>query len=104
MSLLLDIIMTYIKENIITKLQKLFSQPRTPMVGNKLPTLFVKKPLCMGDLSPTRKIFTGRPVIIIIIIIIIIITITIIIRQFYGKLDQEEERCNDDQPVVEESK
>ena len=74
------------------------------MVGNKLPTLFVKKPLCMGDLSPTRKIFTGRPVIIIIIIIIIIITITIIIRQFYGKLDQEEERCNDDQPVVEESK
>ena len=104
MSLLLDIIMTYIKENIITKLQKLFSQPRTPMVGNKLPTLFVKKPLCMGDLSPTRKIFTGRPVIIIIIIIIIIITITIIIRQFYGELDQEEERCNDDQPVVEESK
>ena len=75
------------------------------MVGNKLPTLFVKKPLCMGDLSPTRKIFTGRPVIIIIkIIIIIIITITIIIRQFYGELDQEEERCNDDQPVVEESK
>ena len=73
------------------------------MVGNKLPTLFVKKPLCMGDLSPTRKIFTGRPVIII-IIIIIIITITIIIRQFYGELDQEEERCNDDQPVVEESK
>ena len=105
MSLLLDIIMTYIKENIITKLQKLFSQPRTPMVGNKLPTLFVKKPLCMGDLSPTRKIFTGRPAIIIIkIIIIIIITITIIIRQFYGELDQEEERCNDDQPVVEESK
>ena len=42
--------------------------------------------------------------IIIIIIIIIIITITIIIRQFYGELDQEEERCNDDQPVVEESK
>ena len=77
------------------------------MVGNKLPTLFVKKPLCMGDLSPTRKIFTGRPAIIIIkiiIIIIIIITITIIIRQFYGELDQEEERCNDDQPVVEESK
>ena len=79
------------------------------MAGNKLPTLFVKKPLCMGDLSPTRKIFTGRPVIIIIIIkiiiiIIIIITIAIIIRQFYGELDQEEERCNDDQPVVEESK
>ena len=77
--------MTYIKENIITKFQKLFSQPRTPMAGNKLPT-----------------IFTGRPVIIIIIIIKIIIII--IIRQFYKELDQEEERCDDDQSVVEESK
>ena len=25
-------------------------------------------------------------------------------RQFYRELDQEEERCDDDQPVVEESK
>ena len=25
-------------------------------------------------------------------------------RQFYGELDQEEERCDDDQPVAEESK
>ena len=25
-------------------------------------------------------------------------------RQFYRELDQEEERCNDDQPVAEESK
>ena len=25
-------------------------------------------------------------------------------RQFYRKLDQEEERCDDDQPVAEESK
>ena len=25
-------------------------------------------------------------------------------RQFYGELDQEEERCDDDQPVTEESK
>ena len=25
-------------------------------------------------------------------------------RQFYGELDQEEERCDDDQPVSEESK
>ena len=109
MSLLLGIIMTYIKENIITKFQKLFSQPRTPMAGNKLATLFVKKALYMGDLSPACKIFTGRPVIIIIIIIkkiiiIIIIIITIIIRQFYKELDQEEERCDDDQLVVEESK
>ena len=57
MSLLLNIIMTYIKENIITKLQKLYSPPRNPRVGNKSPMLFVKKPLCMGDLSPACKIF-----------------------------------------------
>ena len=25
-------------------------------------------------------------------------------RQFYGELDQEEERCDDNQPVAEESK
>ena len=25
-------------------------------------------------------------------------------RQFYKELDQEEERCNDEQPVAEESK
>ena len=25
-------------------------------------------------------------------------------RQFYRKLDQEEQRCDDDQPVAEESK
>ena len=34
--------MTYIKENIITKLQKLYSPPRNPRAGNKLPMLFVK--------------------------------------------------------------
>ena len=42
MSLLLHIIMTYIKENIITKLQKLYNLPINPRAGNKLPTLFVK--------------------------------------------------------------
>ena len=42
MSLLLHIIVTYIKENIITKLQKLYSLPRNPMAGNKLPVLFLK--------------------------------------------------------------
>ena len=52
--------MTYIKENIITKLQKLYSPPRKPRVGNKLPVLFVKKPLCMGDLLPVCKIFIDR--------------------------------------------
>ena len=61
MSLLLHIILTYIKENITTKLQKLYSPPRNPRTSNKSPELFVKKPLCMGDLSPTRKIFIERP-------------------------------------------
>ena len=62
MLLLLHIIVTYIKVNIITKLQKLYSLPRNPRVGNKLPVLFVEKPLCMGDLSPACKIFIERPV------------------------------------------
>ena len=62
MSLLLHIIVTYIKENIIAKLQKLYSPPRNPRAGNKSPALFVKKPLCTGDLSPARKKFIERPV------------------------------------------
>ena len=37
MSLLLHIIVTYIKENIITKLQKFYSLPRNPRAGNKSP-------------------------------------------------------------------
>ena len=41
MSLLLQIIAIYIKENIITKLQKLYSLSRTSRVGNKSPVLFV---------------------------------------------------------------
>ena len=52
--------MTYIKENIISKLQKLYSSLRNSRVGNKLPALFVKKPLCMGDLLPTCKIFIEK--------------------------------------------
>ena len=59
MSLLLHIIATYIKENIITKLQKSKSPPRE---GNKSPELFVIKPFCKGDLLPARKIFIERPV------------------------------------------
>ena len=51
--------MTYIKENIITKLQKLYSPSRSPRAGSKLPTLFVKKPLCTGDLSLACKILKG---------------------------------------------
>ena len=61
MLLLLHIIVTYIKENVITKLQKLNSPPRNPRVGSKSPTLFVKKPLSMGDLLPACKIFIERP-------------------------------------------
>ena len=62
MSLLLHIIVTYIKGNIITKLQKLYNPPRNPGAGNKSPALFVKKSLCTGDLSPALKIFPERPV------------------------------------------
>ena len=61
MSLLLEITMIYIEENIITKLQKLYSPPRNSRAGNKSPVLFVKKLSCMGDLSPTCKIFIERP-------------------------------------------
>ena len=32
-------------------------------MGNKSPAPFLKKPLCMGDLSPACKIFIERPVI-----------------------------------------
>ena len=58
---LLHIIVTYIKENIIRKLQKLYSLPTNPRAGNKSPVLFVRKPLCKGNLSPVLKIFTERP-------------------------------------------
>ena len=61
MSLLLHIIVTYFKENVIAKLQKLYSLPRNPRVGNKLPVLFVKKPLCTGDSLPRHKIFIEKP-------------------------------------------
>ena len=63
MSLLLHSIATYIKENIIKKLQKLYSPPRNPRPVNKSSALFVKNPLCMGDLSPACKILIERPVV-----------------------------------------
>ena len=63
MSLLLHIIVTYIEENIITKLQKLYSPSRNPRAGKKSPALFVKKSLCKGDLLPVLKIFIERPAI-----------------------------------------
>ena len=52
--------MTYIKENIITKLQELYNPPRNHRAINKFPVLFEKKPLCTGNLSPACKIFTGK--------------------------------------------
>ena len=61
MFLLLYIIVTQIKENVIAKLQKLYSSPRNLRVGSKSLMLFVKKLLCTGDLSPAYKIFTERP-------------------------------------------
>ena len=49
MSLLLQIIVIYIKENIITKLQKLYSLPKKSMAANKSPALFVKKTSLQGQ-------------------------------------------------------
>ena len=60
MPLLLHIIVTCIKENIITKLQKLYSLPRNLRVDNRSPALFLKKPFCMGDLLPATKILIKR--------------------------------------------
>ena len=56
MSLLLQTIVTYIKENIIKKLQKLYSLPKKLMAGNKSPVLLLKKPFCISNLSPAHKI------------------------------------------------
>ena len=67
--------MTYIKENNsdftgfcptnvkrpILKLQKLYSLPRNLTAGNKSPAPFLRKPLCLDDLSPMRKIFIETP-------------------------------------------
>ena len=55
MLLLLHIIVTYIKENIITKLQKLYSPPRNPRAGNKSPTLFVKNLFAQMIYRPHAK-------------------------------------------------
>ena len=53
--------MTYIKENITTKLDKLYSLCRKPRERNKSPEQLVKKPLCTSDLLPMHKIFIERP-------------------------------------------
>ena len=54
--------MTYIKENIVTKLQKLYSLPRNLRAGNKLPVLFLRKRLGAGDLLPVHDFTIERPV------------------------------------------
>ena len=51
--------MPYIKESIITELQKLYSLPRKLRAGNKLPALFLKKRSCTGNLLPAHKILKG---------------------------------------------
>ena len=56
--------MTYVNENIITKLQKIYNSPRNLEVGNKSPMLFLEKPLCTGNLLPVRKTFIERPAIV----------------------------------------
>ena len=48
------------KENIITKLQKLYSPPTNLTTGNKSPSLFLKKRLCTGNLLLACKIFIER--------------------------------------------
>ena len=55
MLLLLHTIATDIKENIITKLRKLYSLPRNPRAGNKSPVLFVKNLFARAIYCPLSK-------------------------------------------------
>ena len=55
MSLLLQIIVIYIKENIITKLPKLYSPLRNYRAGNKSPALFVKNLVARAIYRPRTK-------------------------------------------------
>ena len=48
--------MTYIKENIITKLQKLYSQPRNLRAGNKSPAPIIETSQ-MNNLKIFVKLF-----------------------------------------------
>ena len=60
---LLHIIMTYVKENMITKLKNYTACPETLwLVINHLWLFFLeKKPPCMDNISPICKIFIERP-------------------------------------------
>ena len=55
-------IMIFITENIITELNKIYSPSRKLRAGNKLPMLFLKERLRMGDLLHVHKIFIEKPV------------------------------------------
>ena len=50
-----------IKENIITKLQKLYRPARKLKTSNKSPALFLKELPCTGNLLTVCKIFIERP-------------------------------------------
>ena len=49
-----------LKNIYIAKLQKSYSLPRCLRAGNISSALFLKKPLCMGNLSSASKIPTER--------------------------------------------
>ena len=56
MLLLLQIIVTYSKENIITKLQKLYSLPRNPRAGYNSSALICEKTFLHGQfITPTQN-------------------------------------------------
>ena len=40
---------------------QIIQSPGNLRLGNKLPALFLKKPLCMGDLLPVHKIVIESP-------------------------------------------
>ena len=52
---LLHIIVTYIKENIISKLQKLYSPPRNLKAGNKSRKLFLKNVFARAIYCPAQN-------------------------------------------------
>ena len=42
-------------------MMQIIQSPGNLRLGNKLPALFLKKPLCVGDLLPMHKIVIERP-------------------------------------------
>ena len=63
---LLRIFVAYIKENITTKLQKLYSSPRNLRAVNKSPALVLKKTALQGRfIAGACKILIERPAVVI---------------------------------------